>query len=84
LLYVSNLPKITNSKSKTVPFVDDTSIIVNNPKQLALKNEMNKVFNDISESFKANLLSLTTDGTYFMQFSTKNYSLTELNITITK
>lgn len=64
--------------------MDDTSIIVNNPKQLALKNEMNKVFNDISESFKANLLSLTTDGTYFMQFSTKNYSLTELNITITK
>jgi hypothetical protein len=35
---------------------------------------------DINGRFNANLLSFNVDKTYFMQFSTKNISLTNWNI----
>jgi hypothetical protein len=46
---------------------------------LAFINEIYKVFKDKNERFNANLLSLKTDKPYFIQFSTKNSSLTNLN-----
>jgi hypothetical protein len=48
---------------------------------LAFINEINKVFKDINDWFNAKTLPLKTDKTYFIQFSTKNSSLTNLNIT---
>jgi hypothetical protein len=81
LLYNNDFPQITNSNSKIVLFADDTSIIVTNPNQLDFKNDINKVFNYINKWFKANLLSLNIDKTYFMQFSTTNSYVTDLNIT---
>jgi hypothetical protein len=39
------------------------------------------VFKNMNEWFKANLLSLNFDKTYFMKFQTKNSSLNEMNIT---
>jgi hypothetical protein len=81
LLYINDFPQITNSNSKIVIFADDTSIIVTNPNHLDFKNDINKVFNYVNERFKANLLSLNVDKIYFMQFSTKNIYLTDLNIT---
>jgi uncharacterized protein YihD (DUF1040 family) len=81
LLYINDFPQITNSNSKIVPFADDISIIVTNPNHSDLKNDINKLFNDINEWFKANLLSINIDKTYFMHFSTKNSYLTDLNIT---
>jgi hypothetical protein len=47
---------------------------------LAFINEIYKAFKDINERFNANLLSLKIDKPYFIQFSTKNSSLTNLNI----
>jgi len=47
---------------------------------LAFINEIYRVFKDINERFNANLLSLKTDKPYFIQFSTKNSSLTNMNI----
>ena len=37
LLYVNNLPQITNDNSKLVLFVDDTSVIIANPNPLNFK-----------------------------------------------
>ena len=39
------------------------------------------LFKGINDWFHANLLSLNTDKNYFMQFSTKNSSLNNMNIT---
>jgi len=47
---------------------------------LAFINEIYRVFKDINERFNTNLLSLKTDKPYFIQFSTKNSSVTNLNI----
>jgi hypothetical protein len=74
------LPEITNNKSKIVLFQDNTGIFFTNPKLLAFTNEINMVYNYINDWFNANL-SLNRDKTSFTQFSTKNTSLTNLNIT---
>jgi hypothetical protein len=84
LLYINDLSKITNNKnnnnkSKSVPFADDTSIIVTNPKPIDFIKDINMTFKNINEWFKANLLSLNFDKT-FIQFITKNSSRTDDNI----
>ena len=83
LLYLNDLPQITNdTNSKTVLFADDTSIIIiTNPKFTDFVNSVNKIFQHINEWFSAILLSLNLDKTYYMQFVTKNGSLINFNIT---
>ena len=49
LLYVNDLPQITNNKSKVILFTENTSIIVTNPKHLEFKNDISKFFNYINE-----------------------------------
>jgi hypothetical protein len=78
--------KITNTV-KTVLFVDDTDTIIANPNLLAFINELRKllkIYIYIYDWFIANLLSLNTDKTYFMQFSFKNSSLANFNIMMIK
>jgi len=41
LLYINNLPQITNDNSKTVLFADDTSIIITNPNPLNFEKSLN-------------------------------------------
>jgi hypothetical protein len=36
LIYINNLPKITNNKFEIVLFADDTSIIITNPNTLVI------------------------------------------------
>ena len=36
LIYINDLPKITNNKSKIILFADDTSIIINNTNTLVI------------------------------------------------
>jgi LmbE family N-acetylglucosaminyl deacetylase len=74
------LPNITNNKSKILLFEDDSSIIITKPNPLAFINKINKVLTDINEWIEANLFSLNVHKTYFMQFSNKNISLTNLMI----
>lgn len=38
-------------------------------------------FKVVNDRFNSNLLALNTDKTYFMQYSTRNNSLANLNIT---
>jgi hypothetical protein len=81
LLYINDLPQITNDNSKIVLFADDTSIIITNPNPKNFENSVNKIFQHIHEWFSTNLLSLNLDKTHYMQFVTKNSSLIDLNIT---
>jgi hypothetical protein len=81
LLYINDIPKNTNKNSKIFIFTDDTIIIITNPTPLTTLREINKVLKLINDWFNANLLSLNISKTYFIQFSTKNISLTNFNIT---
>ena len=80
LLYSNDLLQITNDNSKSVLFVDDTSIIVTNPNPTNFENSVNKIFQHINEWFRTNLLSVSLDKTHYMQFVIKNSSLIDFNI----
>ena len=58
LFYINDLPKITTKNAKLSPYSDDTSVIVTNPSPRDFKISMNKVFVDINEWFRTNVLSL--------------------------
>jgi hypothetical protein len=58
LFYTNCLPQLTTKNAKIVPYADDTSIIANNPSPKDFKINMNKVFANINEWLKTNLLSL--------------------------
>ena len=59
LLYVNDLPQITNENFKIVLFGEDTSIIITNPSPSNFEKSANKIIQDINEWFNTNLLSLT-------------------------
>lgn len=72
MFYINDLPNIIKSKSIPILFADDTSIIVKNHNCIEYEKKLTLLLNNINEWFKANLLTLNLDKTYFMQFSTKN------------
>jgi len=80
LLYINDIPQITNDNSKIVLLADDTSMIITNPNPSNLGKSANKIIQDINEWFNTNLLSLNLDKTHFIQFVTKNSSSTDFNI----
>jgi hypothetical protein len=66
LLYVNDLPKITDENSKLMVFADYTSIIITCPNPTNFENSVNKIFHDINRWFNTNLLSLNLDKTHYM------------------
>jgi len=80
LIYINDLPKISNVDSKIVLLTDDTSIIITNSNPTNFKDNVIKVFQGI-KSWCINFLSLNIGKTHFMQFATKNSSLIDLYIT---
>jgi len=56
LIYINDLPMVTDSDSKLVLFADDTSIIITRPNQEGFKIALNKTLCDIISWFKANFL----------------------------
>ena len=87
LLYINDLPKITNNKnnnnkSKLILFAADTSIIVTNPNPTEFIKYINMTFKNINEWFKTNLLSLNFDKTNFIQFITKNSSCIDITLAV--
>jgi len=59
LLYINDLPQITNDNSKIVLFADDTSVVIINPNPSYFEKSVNKIIQDINEWFNTNLISLT-------------------------
>ena len=49
LLYINNLPQITNDNSKLVLFADDTSVIVTDPDPLNFEKDLSKITQDKNE-----------------------------------
>jgi len=80
LLYINDLPQITNDNSKIVLFAEDSSMIITNPKPLNFEKSVNKIIQDINEWFNTTLLSLNLDKTHFIHFVTKNNSSIDFNI----
>ena len=80
LIYINDLPKITDKDSKVVLFANDTSIIVTTSNQGGLQTALNKTHSDIISWFKATFLSLNFNKMYHIQFITKNYVGTTLDI----
>ena len=71
LIYVNDLPTITDSDSKVVLLADDTSIIITSPIQEGLKIALNITLPDIISWFKANFLLLNFNKTYYLNFKQK-------------
>ena len=68
--------------TKLVLFADDTSLIITNPSPIEFANNLKKIFVDINEWFRNNLLFLNVNKTNYLQFRTKNTQKLDLNITL--
>jgi hypothetical protein len=62
------LPLIAGTNSKIVLFADDTSTIITSSNQVELKSILYKTLSNLNLWFKANLLSLNINKTYFLHF----------------
>jgi hypothetical protein len=87
LIYISDLPKITDNDAKGVLYAEDTSIIKTNSNQGGLQTALNKTLSEIISWLKANLLLLNCNTTYYLHTRTKNcidiaLDVTYFNITI--
>ena len=65
LLYINDLPQITNGNSKIVLFADDTSMIITNTNPSNFEKGVNKIIQDINKWFNTNLLSLSLEKNTF-------------------
>ena len=74
LIYINDLPKITDRNAKVVLYADDTSIIVTNHNPERLQISLNKALTDIITWFETNLLSLNFDKSYCLHFQTKHHT----------
>ena len=68
LLYIKDLRTVTAKNAKFVLLVDDTSFIITNPSPTEFVDKLNKIFADVNEWFRNNLLSLNLDKTTCLQF----------------
>jgi hypothetical protein len=80
LFYINGLAGIITDISQPVLFADDTIILISKPSPTEFINDINKVFGNINEWFKINLLSSNFVKTYYVQIVTKNNQ--EININI--
>jgi hypothetical protein len=62
------LPTATAKNAKLVLYADDTSLIITNPSPIEFANKLNKIFAEVSEWFRNNLLSLNLNKTTYLQF----------------
>jgi hypothetical protein len=80
LIYINDLPKIADKDANTVLFADDTSVTVAKPNHEEHKTTINETFSDVVAWFKANLLSLNFNKTYYIEFKTKKCQDPVVNI----
>jgi len=79
-LYESDLPKIIRSKSTSLLFADNTSILFTHPDPIYCSINIRKGFEISNRWFKANLLSLNFKKTQYVQFITKNNVLSSSRV----
>jgi hypothetical protein len=76
LIYINDVPTLSNRNTKILLYGDDTSIIVNSPNPFNYQIIMEEIICNINKWFKANLLPLKLEKkTHWLQFSIrKNFS----------
>jgi hypothetical protein len=70
-LYITDLSKTINRKSKPILFSNDSSIMFTNSKSKDFKSDINIVFESLNKWFKTNKLLLNFDKTHYIQFTNK-------------
>ena len=61
-------------------FADDTSILITRQDTKELQEDLTLTFNQVSEWFKQNSLSLNINKTYFTHFHSKSVAYSDINI----
>jgi hypothetical protein len=79
-LYIIDLPTVIHKTAKLVLYADDTSFIITNPIPIELASKLNKVFANVNEWFRNNLLFLNFNKTTYLQIQTKNGQKLDSNI----
>jgi len=69
LIYINDLPKITDNDAKVLLVADDTTIGVTNSNQGELQTALNKTLSDKISWFKVNFLSLNIYKKYYLEHS---------------
>ena len=80
-VYINNLPKTIEHKAIPILFAEDTSILITSPNNIQFQSDLNIVFGQLNKLFKANVLSLNFDKTYFTQFTNKSTCTSDIQIT---
>ena len=81
LVYINDLPKAIEHKAVPILFAHDTSILITSPNNIQFQNDLNTVFGQLNEWFKANLLFLNFDKTDLIQFTNKITCTSDIQIT---
>ena len=74
LLYINDLSSVTAENAKLVPYADDTSFININPSPIEFADILHKVFTNVNDCFRNNLLFLNFNKTTYLQFLKKKLS----------
>lgn len=61
LIYINDVPTLSNRNTKILLYADDTSIIVNSPNPYNHQIIMEEIICNINKWFKANLLTLNLE-----------------------
>jgi glutathionyl-hydroquinone reductase len=80
LLYINDLPSYIRNKSKPILFADDTSIIVANSSPKDFIRDIMAVFEQLNKWFSANNFLLNFGKTHIIQFTSKNGSYIDLDV----
>jgi len=80
ILYINDLPKAIMQKATPIIFADDTSIVIARQDAKELQDDLTLTFNQISEWFKQNSLSLNINKTYLTHFLSKSVAHSDINV----
>ena len=80
LLYINDLPNITNKTSAPIILADDTSILFVHSTLVDLNKNIHIVFTTLNKWLRANQLSLSFNKTYYVHFTTKRNMSVNLKI----
>jgi hypothetical protein len=72
LLYINDLPKVSNRDNNMVLYADDILIVITDTNIHNLKINQNRTFGEINTWFNANLLTLNFQKTQYIEFRTRN------------
>jgi hypothetical protein len=72
LLYINDLPNVSNRDNNVVLYADDTSIVITDTNINNLKINLNRTFKETNTWFNVNLLTLNFQKTQSIEFWTRN------------